>query len=69
MVVEFYILSLDDLCLCRTGLTKFSNFVMFWDFKIKGYPAFETFNEVMTFQLLLNLNHLFYTTRIESRDL
>ena len=28
----FYVLSLDDLCLCRTGWTWISNFVMFWDF-------------------------------------
>ena len=27
-----YVLSLDDLCLCRTGWTWISNFVMFWDF-------------------------------------
>ena len=47
----------------------FNYCLCFWIFvKLKGYPAFETFNEVMTFQLLFEFNYLFCTTRTESRD-
>ena len=46
----------------------FSNFDYVLHFKLMGYPAFETFNEVMTFQLLFECNYPFCTTRTESRD-
>ena len=57
-VVMRYILSLDDLCFVVLVKREFSNFVMFWDFKLKGYPAFETFNEMFTFQILFEFNYL-----------
>ena len=38
-----YVLSLDDLGYVVLVEREFSNFVMFWDFKLKGYPAFEPF--------------------------
>ena len=46
----------------------FFNFDYVLDFKLKGYLAFETFNEMLTFQILFEFNDLSYTTRTESRD-